>query len=278
MKTRANDVQSFLQKHWLIQGLVRIPIQLDALCYTWEDLNPGDMPNSMTGIYRAIVQKLWRKDVLRLEKKIGGPVRSARPHEINRSVEAEIALLECLAFNGLHSDIIDFTQEHRDEVVESFPHKLDLLLDETLGRLSFMRTSDTSSKIEDRNYHFLHLTFQEYFAARYFVQQWKDKKRLKYVFKGEKNTQSYPPTAITDFLRRYKYSAHYDVFWRFVAGPLAAEGEKEVVDFFDAIEEEPLDLLGPTHQRLVMHCLSEVTWLPIRSSLEAILAQWLLFE
>ena len=36
--------------------------------------------------------------------------------------------------------------------------------------------------------------------------------------------------------------------------------------------------LGPTNQRLVMHCLSEVTELPIRSNLEARLSQWLLFE
>lgn len=29
------DVRSFLQEHQLVQTLVRIPIQLDALCYTW---------------------------------------------------------------------------------------------------------------------------------------------------------------------------------------------------------------------------------------------------
>ncbi|EJP63492.1 peptidase C14 [Beauveria bassiana ARSEF 2860] len=35
-QSKVDKVQSFLQKHWLVQGLVRIPIQLDALCYTWE--------------------------------------------------------------------------------------------------------------------------------------------------------------------------------------------------------------------------------------------------
>ncbi|KAH7113146.1 hypothetical protein B0J13DRAFT_574779 [Dactylonectria estremocensis] len=45
------------------------------------------------------------------------------------------------------------------------------------------------------------------------------------------------------------------------------------------IEDEPLDLLGPTHQRLVMHCLSEVSdELPIRTNLEQRLSKWLLFE
>ncbi|KAH8749756.1 hypothetical protein F5883DRAFT_720735 [Diaporthe sp. PMI_573] len=49
------DVQSFLRRHQLIQGLVRIPIQLDALCYTWDDFKPGSVPDTMTGIR-------WTKD------------------------------------------------------------------------------------------------------------------------------------------------------------------------------------------------------------------------
>ncbi|KAK4073091.1 hypothetical protein Purlil1_13140 [Purpureocillium lilacinum] len=50
IKHRAKEIQSFLQGHWLIQGLVRIPIQLDALCYTWDDFDPGTVPDTMTGI------------------------------------------------------------------------------------------------------------------------------------------------------------------------------------------------------------------------------------
>jgi len=284
---KANDVQSFLEKHWLVRSLVRIPIQLDAVCYTWEDWgkgrNPGTAPNTMTGIYNAIVQKLWRKDVVRLDKMSVMKARSAQSIEIERAVgprgvRTEIALLECLAFTGLRNDVITFTPAHRDQIVRSFPLELDLLLGETLGRLSFMRTSDTTPNAEDRDYHFIHLTFQEYFAARYFARQWKDRKPLKHIFKAPKDDDANPPTSPAEFLRRYKYSAHYDVFWRFVAGLLEAEGENEIVGFFNAIEEEPFDLLGPTHQRLVMHCLSEVTALPTRSSLEARLSQWLLFE
>ncbi len=45
------------------------------------------------------------------------------------------------------------------------------------------------------------------------------------------------------------------------------------------IKEKPLDLLGPTHQRLIMHCLSEVsTKISYRESLEKNLSQWLRFE
>ncbi|KAH7108947.1 hypothetical protein EDB81DRAFT_673131, partial [Dactylonectria macrodidyma] len=79
------------------------------------------------------------------------------------------------------------------------------------------------------------------------------------------------------FLQTHKYTARYDILWRFVAGLLDADGQAG--PFIHMIDEEPLDLLGPTHQRLVMHCLSEVSSdLPIRGDLEQRLSKWLLFE
>ncbi|KUL81425.1 hypothetical protein ZTR_09753 [Talaromyces verruculosus] len=44
-----NQISSFIQSHWLIQGLVRIPIQLDALCYSWDnDFRSGALLQTMT--------------------------------------------------------------------------------------------------------------------------------------------------------------------------------------------------------------------------------------
>ncbi|KAH7215368.1 armadillo-type protein [Fusarium oxysporum] len=281
---RVEKVQSFLQHHWLIQGLVRIPIQLDALCYTWDEgFSDNDpIPETMTAVYKAIVQSLWKKDVVRLDKKSESYVRKALQSEIKRDVEVEATLLECLAFTGLYNDVIEFQPAHQDAISEWFkPREAGFSLNGMLENLSFLRTSDPSSKPSNRSYHFLHLTFQEYFAARYFVRQWKARKPLEcLVLKSRKNDNTNP----VSFLQKHKYSAHYDVFWRFVAGLLDADNldaDNHALTFFEMIEKEPLDLLGPTHQRLVMHCLSEVdtsTNLPIRSNLEAKLSQWLLFE
>ncbi|KAM4065654.1 HEAT repeats domain-containing protein [Hirsutella rhossiliensis] len=284
IKPRANEVRSFLQEHWLIEGLVRIPIQLDALCYTWDDFGLGTVPDTMTGIYRAIEQRLWRKDAVRLGKRHNGEL--VTPSQIGFSdvedlVEHEACLLEGLAFTGLHNDVIDFTPQHQAAISKQFKHR-SLLLDKTLPRLSFLRTSDHFSEDSNRNYHFLHLTFQEYFAARYFMRHWSSAQPLKCLDLCGKGTKQIPPV---EFLRKQKYSARYDVFWRFVAGLIAVQDEAdpgeegEALGFFQTIEEEPLDLLGPTHQRLVMHCLSEVsTKMPLRQCLEEKLRQWLLFE
>ncbi|KAF7502799.1 hypothetical protein GJ744_005036 [Endocarpon pusillum] len=278
MKPRANEVQSFLQEHWLIQDLVRIPIQLDALCYTWDDFGHGAEPDTMTGIYQAIEQKLWKKDAIILEKKQDGEL--VTPFHIGTSdvgelVEDEIYFLQGLAFTGLHNDVIDFTPLHLNAIYRQFKRR-SILLRKTLPKLSFLRTSDPASNFEHRNYHFIHLTFQEYFAAQYFVRQWKAKESLQCLeLKSKKIHQNQIPP--TRFLQKQKYSARYDVFWRFVAGLLDKTGNVE--PFIDMIENEPLDLLGPTHQRLVMHCLSEISGdLRLRADIQQRLSKWLLFE
>ncbi|RYP13423.1 hypothetical protein DL767_010781 [Monosporascus sp. MG133] len=276
--SKVEEIQSFLQKHWLLQSLVRIPIQLDALCLTWDEVKDDPIPETMTGIYKSIVDRLWRKDAARLGTNTECFTKTALPSEIDVGIEEE--LLGCLAFSGLYSNVIEFHPTHRDAIHKQFkeriqPRKADFSFDERLGRLSFLRTSDPLD-ISNRSYHFSHLTFQEYFTAQYFVQQWKAGKDLEYLdLNNGKSKHRISPQA---FLRQHKYTARYDIVWRFTTGLLESD---KVSDFFEAIEQEPLDLLGPTHQRLVMHCLSEVgssTELPIRSKLEAKLSQWLLFE
>ncbi|KAJ6439027.1 Protein zds1 [Purpureocillium lavendulum] len=266
IKHRAKEIQSFLQGHWLIQGLVRIPIQLDALCYTWDDFDPGTVPDTMTGIYEAIAQRLWRKDAVRMGKRHNGqPVTHSHVgiSNVEDFVEHEIRLLEGLAFTGLDNDVIEFTPKHRAAISRQFKHP-SVLFDKTLPGLSFLRTSDSLPNNCNQNYHFLHLTFQEYFAARHFVRHWSLEQPLACLDLRGKVTKHITPV---EFLHKQKYSARYDVFWRFVAGFLAAEDEDKggpganrgAFSFFHAIEQDPLDLLGPTHQRLVMHCLSEVS-------------------
>ncbi|KAK5631514.1 hypothetical protein RRF57_007228 [Xylaria bambusicola] len=276
---KVKEIQSFLQKHWLLQSLVRIPIQLDALCLTWDEVKDDPIPETMTGIYKAIVDRLWRKDTVRVGTKPEYFIKTALPSEIDVDIEEEF--LGCLAFSGLYSNVIEFQPVHRDIIHKQFKERIksrkaDFTFDEWLGRLSFLRTSDPSADMSNRSYHFLHLTFQEYFAARYFVRQWEAGNDLEYLDLGSRKSEL--PISPKAFLRQYKYTARYDIVWRFTTGLLES---KELSDFFEAIEQDPLDLLGPTHQRLIMHCLSEVgssTELPIRSRLEAKLSQWLLFE
>jgi NACHT/LRR/PYD domain-containing protein 3 len=258
------QIYSFIQSHWLIQGLVRIPIQLDALCYSWDnDFRSGGRLQTMTTIYQAIEIKLWKKDILNLEKgnntgHLGErAIWTLRTRlQIQSQMETQMRFLEYLAFTGLYSDIIEFHQDHRDWLYEQ-PEFCEMS-DDVLDRLSFLRTSDPSD--QDKSYHFLHLTFQEFFAAQYFVRCWRSQSSeplicLKTRWSRDNFIAKISPKK---FLREEKYSGRYYVFWRFVTGLLYCIDEEQVCSFLKQIEEEPRDLLGPAHQRLLMHCFSEV--------------------
>ncbi len=77
-QSNQDEIQQFINRRPVIQSLVNIPIQLDALCYSWNEL-PKDRSVSMSMLYEAIVDKLWRKDGDRLEKeaKVGKPFGSS---------------------------------------------------------------------------------------------------------------------------------------------------------------------------------------------------------
>ncbi|KID85464.1 nacht nucleoside triphosphatase [Metarhizium guizhouense ARSEF 977] len=281
---KVKSVQSFLLKHQLIQDLVRIPILLDALCYTWNDHKYGNIPDTMTGIYRLIELKLWKKDILRLEKRHDGAqlfsfnLETAPRSTIKGFVKEEMDFLESLAFTGLYDNTVDFSLEHIHGISHYFTPGL--LPDKTLPSLSFLRTSEPSSDYRNQNYHFIHQTYQEYFAARYFARQWNNPEGRLVLFSLNGGGREMKLSNPVEFLQEHKYAAGYNIFWRFVAGLLDAEsGVKETLRFFQTIEQEPFDLLGPTHQRLIMHCLSEVSnELPIRKDLLARLTQWVLLE
>ncbi|KAH8800681.1 armadillo-type protein [Xylogone sp. PMI_703] len=288
---KSDDILNFIQKYVLIQGLVRIPIQLDALCYSWDSnfMSKGE-PKTMTMLYQSITQKLWQKDILRLEK---SEVKHLNEHtictlpalQIEDWLPSEINLLESLAFFGLYNDLIEFNANDRHRIYNS--PKLQSG-DTIIKKSSFLHTSDTTVMDQDRSYHFLHLTFQEFFAARYFVRHWTKHEQLRCIKLGHRTSETLLMTP-REFLQREKYNSRYNILWRFAAGLFqgAAEDKNGAEEFlkhyFQELEAEPRDLLGPAHQRALMHCLSEVTLntesdFNIRVKIEKHILQWLRFE
>ncbi|RCI11752.1 hypothetical protein L249_7674 [Ophiocordyceps polyrhachis-furcata BCC 54312] len=288
-----SDIENFLNTHSLVEGLMRIPIQLDALCLAWENLDSETVLDTMTSIYRVITQRLWTKDFKVMSKRnlpgIPGTVSGVGVSDVHRFVNPEIKLLEDVAFTGLINNVIEFSPTHQRKMMDQFPYKREgseMPISMAFPCLSFLRSSDKSKSQHDLSFHFLHLTFQEFFAAQYFVRHWKSRAQMTCLNLSENEMKQMTPV---EFLQKEKYSARYDVFWRFVAGLLVPDGcgqDQELLDFFQAVEQPPLDMLGPTHQRLVMHCLSEVSMeketvrrrLEDEFGLQGKLKQWHLFE
>ncbi|KAH0555759.1 hypothetical protein GP486_006296 [Trichoglossum hirsutum] len=275
---KANEVQEFIQGHMLIQGLVRIPIQLDAICYTWdESFRSQGTPKSMTTLYQYIVLKLWKKDIPRLEGRLNRKplenydVQNRYDTQIKEYVRDESNHLGLLAFTGMCNNTVGFEKVHRSEICKEFEKIGSPVYENELKSLSFLRTSDHTLDDSKQVYHFLHLTFQEFFAAQYFARHWiKSGELLCLEFDNDTTKPKVLKMTARDFFKKEKYNGRYDILWRFVAGLLHAHRDEKPPDrlllpedeplnrFFQTLEDEPRDLLGPAHQRIVMHCLSEV--------------------
>ncbi len=289
--SRADEMKRFIQANAPIQGLVNVPIQLEALCYSWDEIKRmqqetrGEM--TTTGLYQAMINKLWRKDMLRLDKREGGKLLSdeavralRKASRIEQAVQAESNFLSALAFHGLQSGRIEFDTAYLDDLIEQLIREgksLPLTLEVNLKKLSFLHTDDAEES--QQSYHFMHLTFQEFFAAKHFAAHWEARREITLM---SADTQRWVKVLPEAFVRQHKYNPRYEIFWWFVSGLLRGEG---LMRFFALLEAEPLDLVGAYHQRLIMSCLYEASRAPdvglpreIRDRLEEQLAQWLQWE
>ncbi|KAE8423387.1 hypothetical protein BDV36DRAFT_290522 [Aspergillus pseudocaelatus] len=253
------SMQRFISKHWLIQGLVRIPIQLDAFCFTWEDgMFAQETPRNMTSLYEEIELKLCMKDISRVKKDIcEADAQNLRTRKrIEQHLGEEIAFLEALAFTGLYNDTIEFNRNHRDQISD-LGSLSPSVTESVLEKLSFIRAIDSSTTDgRSRDYYFIHLIFQEFFAARYFVRNWKGRIPMASIqFTTGRQVELY----LNKFIQNEKYNGRYDIMWRFVTGLLQAEYPSFLCQFLNELQAEPRDLLGPTHLRLLMNCFSEIS-------------------
>lgn len=180
----ARTVQDFIQRTPLIQGLVNIPVQLDVICFCWESLPQDGSQITITGLYQLMSHKLWRKDALRLKKGRGGRVLTEKqidrmaPKEIDRLMSSESRHLGHLAFKGLRNKhqiefdeaaLLDSFEDlaDTDSTDDNSPYSSEVL--DMVKETSFLHSADagldTSKKPSQQTWSFLHLTFQEYFAA-----------------------------------------------------------------------------------------------------------------
>ncbi|GJJ71736.1 hypothetical protein EMPS_04093 [Entomortierella parvispora] len=284
----SKTVQDFIQRTPLIQGLVNIPVQLDVICFSWISLPTDSTAVTMTGLYQLMVRKLWCKDALRLKKTIGGKalteqhVNRFTPRKIDGLMATELQHLGYLAFKGMkNKHQIEFDE---DALLSAFEDLEDNTEDnqqisppqalEDMKQTSFLHTADVGvggNGDPQQAWYFLHLTFQEYFAATWIVRHFNHRQIHSKAGMMTKDQA-------TEFVHQNKYNPQYEIVWSMVVGLL--EGEP-LEDFFGLFQGEPRDLIGGRHQQILASCLNEART-QLNSSavvdLDTELRNWLRFE
>ncbi len=267
---QAEEMKRLIEANTFIRELVNVPVQLDALCYSWDEIKrlqkeaPGAM--TVTALYQIMMNKLWRKDMLRLGKWEGGEpltashINALSPFRLEKLVQAEQDFLSTLAFQGLQRNQIEFHQHDLSKLVKQLARKgvnLPFTWEANFKKLSFLHTDDAEES--HRSYQFRHLTFQEFFAAKFLAKHF----QAYLSEKGEYKT----PAEVTEkglvlgqeelrqFVNEHKYNPRYQIVWWMVAGLL--ENEATLEGFFNLLEKPPRDLIGKAHLDLIMYCLHE---------------------
>ena len=251
-------LSNFLALNCSIWGIAHIPINLELICSVWSNTDWSETEAmTITMLYEKLSEWICRRYLEKQKRLSTEDINRMRKRDVYLHCKSELAFLESLAFRGMENRAIILSPKLLEEAeIESscsltyHPHLLNI------GVLKSLTRQGTGTQIEtDKDHYFVHLSFQEYFGARYLI-----------------NTlQSCSRQKIIAFIQRHKYNRRLTLLFRFASG-LAAESSCKVtiMTLWDTILGEPIDCIGIRHMQLVMACFDEVlysTTFPYREEL-----------
>ncbi|WP_039455429.1 NACHT domain-containing protein [Candidatus Jidaibacter acanthamoebae] len=231
---KSKEIISFLESNKGIWGITHIPINLELICYAWEDLS-RDKSYTSSRLYKEISGKLLKRYLVK-EKNKQFFREEAEEIGLNEWDECKelVLKLEELAIEGMRKNEIVISKE---------------VVLQVLGRHIGEILKIGIIKSIGEEVHFIHLTFQEYFAARYIARSIEEVGSERYA-EAER------------LIREHKYTPYYEVMWGYVARVLYEKGKtlndySALLRFWYFIETEPREIIGFKHVSLLIRCLEE---------------------
>ncbi|CAF4280765.1 unnamed protein product [Rotaria sp. Silwood2] len=236
----AQKLINFLKLNPIIWNIAHIPINLELICSLWSDTDWSETKTlTITALYDKIIEWLCRRYLTRQN----GTTQMMK-REVYARCYKELAFLETLAFVGMENDTILLSEELLNKVMEetglsltNHPHLLNIGILKSFNHQPISRQSEL-----EKSHYFVHISFQEHFAARYLVNALKNSARQKAI----------------DFIKYHKYNQRFQMVLTFISGLLSKMKDESCTDtFWDTISEEPLDLVGLRHIQLVISWIEE---------------------
>ena len=240
---KSQTLLNYLQSNRSIWGVAHIPVNLELICSIWsnkESLEIKDL--TITSLYSVMTEWLCRRYLTSINK------RSLQlpKDEIDQCCQKELAFLESLAFHAMKSNTIILQPSSLKKALkeanisfEDCPHILNI------GILKSFNKKGTGTQIEiDKDHYFIHLSFQEYFAARYVIHSLQESSTEKAI----------------EFIKCQKYNQRYTLVFTFMSGLLTNDDLQSCSNiFWDGLLGEPVDLIGIRHIQLIIVCLEAMS-------------------
>ena len=234
----------------IIFGLCHIPINIELVCSILQK-SKGDISfiRSMSGLYEELTLILQR----RFLEKLGKPSAwhwGSEDIENDSEVSLVFKSLEAVAWEGMREKALffSFNQGAMKKIYyNSYPsseaEKREPLF-KNMCASGFLQSTGDNPLFLHNEYSFLHLTFQEFFAARYLARLLHDN-----------------PKEAAKCIQEVKFNPRYKVVMWFTAGLLRNEGgDFRVLNAFFEMLDTPKDLVGLYGTLLKVRCLEECGW------------------
>lgn len=265
------ELEIWLKQQPAVSSMCIIPIYLELLCLVWatdrEKLRALDHIQ-VVDLYNLLIERLFKKMLGKIDPANLDGHQEMDSSALNQLPDTVLAksYLSHLAFEGLKTGRLlmsgqvcvtvrdelrnNLTSDGRPNIIAPVGYNWGLYKDELLRKARevtlvehilkgvFFKNSGDSEDVSKNHYYFLHLTFQEYFAALY-ISQDLESHRV--------------------FIAEYKYNQSWQLVWVFLTG-LIKDDEVRLNRFFELLLEEPRDVWGRYEADLLLLCLEACGW------------------
>ena len=231
LQNRLKDLYDLLKQKPLIHSLSCIPINLELLCclYFFEEELDSNALNTITSLYSHIINWLCKRFLLKpgVNQCATANIKCRGNLFSHPQIAPLASKFAKIAWYGMKKQIRDFNQA---KLENKFALDIDTI--RPIGLLS----------IKNKMANFIHLTFQEYFAAVY----------LAYYYLNVKSKK------IKKDIAKNKLVPRYALVFEMTAGYLSSLDKKKALQkFFDDLLSEPYDLAVSYELNLLARCFEE---------------------
>jgi HEAT repeat protein len=263
---QAKPMLKFLKSHPSVWGIAHVPINLELLSWLWSqgdlELATGEI-KTLSKLYQTIVDRVQEAYARKLSPLHARPLDALLGNKEKEVSCSDLVneFLGRLAYEAMQQESLLIPKNKLKTAVRetlkkhyklSSPRDQEILLKSATDRLGFLRSTRENGRSQlDQAHYFIHLSFQEFYAASYIARTLTE------------SVENEEKTAIIQHIRTEKYMPRYQLMLWLTAGLLYQRGVEQGREFsaleqlWQAILSGPGDLVGFHHCVLTMHCLDE---------------------
>jgi WD40 repeat protein len=231
-----------LDRNPSMMKLAQIPVNLNAICGTWQENQDASNRNdmwTMTSLYDRMVLSVLRHHRLKQPKKAtkkdlsDDGLRNSNYKELSVLAKLAFAAFECGQTQTLGTDILNQVLGDQDHLLLLFREEWGLL------REAEARTAPTQETMTA--HYFVHLTYQEYFVAVYFAEalippggpaETGSTQAAAKISQGKRMQHLRDIQVLARKICEHRHNPRYAVIWTFLAGLLSRKTYAEYADYY----------------------------------------------